>query len=650
MRIAFFYALFFCSISFSTTSMAGIDEARNAFFKQQFNDANILLVEELAKNPDNQEAHFYRAIARLLTALEQPQGAASGISGSLSSLLNQFGFNIDNRSINNLSLTGPDVLPTNSPTGLTVQQYIEQSLITEINASLNENLQNISPTFTLTITTSELTSFGMSNSIPLELDYADVQVLKFVLGALNANLQAIVSYDLNFDIDNIDSNDNFNSGTDLFSPNPSLLTIRQGKAFYLEQARNSIDTSIDAYLYAASLINLETDSQDNDFITINGNDAANEASFRATLSGIQNSLRTQAKVRLDDEEIILNLNKFFDATFNIRNNLPDDVLTGNELASNELPDQTLNGIFPNGIDNSTPATGAFPAIATVVEPEVEAKVQETEGSVYSVTLTDVKVAANNTKTPDEVVVLTETESSTTIQRDDGSSVKIEPKTISVFNPTVGNTSTVTLIRGEIVTNISCSKSQNYLVKTKLAKISVLSNACGSTQRANTSVQFTSNYSQDGLDGTLTISVTSGSVVVTDKNNQVTTVKAGEQKTIKDRVPRTSWVLPIDGGRIYGGKRNMLSWTAYPGAVSYLLEYNLPSPLFSEDNPSSYEFKNQTFEITNFSLFDDLVLFNIDLGKGLNGRVVEARIYALNSEGKIIGESVSSDRTTVIWKD
>jgi len=95
---------------------------------------------------------------------------------------------------------------------------------------------------------------------------------------------------------------------------------------------------------------------------------------------------------------------------------------------------------------------------------------------------------------------------------------------------------------------------------------------------------------------------------------------------------------------------MLVWTAYPGAASYLLEYNFPSPVFSEENTIRSEYEDKTFEITNYSILDDLVVFNIYLSAGLNGIAVEARIFALNSYGEIIGESVSSDRTTVIWKD
>jgi len=94
------------------------------------------------------------------------------------------------------------------------------------------------------------------------------------------------------------------------------------------------------------------------------------------------------------------------------------------------------------------------------------------------------------------------------------------------------------------------------------------------------------------------------------------------------------------------------WTAYPSAASYLLEYNLPSPVFAEENASSVEDLNKSITITSTSYieYEDLIVFNLPLSTGLDGITVEARIFALDVSGNIISESVSSDRSTIIGKD
>jgi len=303
---------------------------------------------------------------------------------------------------------------------------------------------------------------------------------------------------------------------------------------------------------------------------------------------------------------------------------------------------SINGIFSGAINTTTPTPTPIPTPT--------AQIQNITGQPLSVTLVDLQ--APTTSVSDVTALVTEKDSSTTIKRDDGSIIEVKAETIAVLNPAIQTTNTITLIRGEVTTTVDCSQTNDYEVRTSLANIKV-PGSCASGQRAtNSSAQFTSNYSQNGLDGTLTVKVITGTVNVTDRSGNVFTLSDGDEKVIQSTVPRTSWVLPIDGDYIYGGQTNRLVWTKYPNAASYLLEYNIPGTVFAEENASQVEYTQKAIQITSasYSEYQDLIVFNIPLESGLNGIIVEARVFALDSSGNIIGESVSSDRTTVTWKD
>jgi len=122
------------------------------------------------------------------------------------------------------------------------------------------------------------------------------------------------------------------------------------------------------------------------------------------------------------------------------------------------------------------------------------------------------------------------------------------------------------------------------------------------------------------------------------------VTAGNEKTITSRVPRAQWVLPIDEDKLYGGKDNFLIWTQFPNAASYMMEFNLPSPVFAENNVSAPQFTKQVVPLPagSYAEFEGLALLTLPLPKGADGLVLELRIFALDVVGNIIGESVSSD--------
>ncbi|MCU7833683.1 MAG: hypothetical protein KZQ83_00405 [gamma proteobacterium symbiont of Taylorina sp.] len=277
---------------------------------------------------------------------------------------------------------------------------------------------------------------------------------------------------------------------------------------------------------------------------------------------------------------------------------------------------------------------------TPTKPFILSEVQSTTGTSLSITPVDVAVPTTSGTVPDVTALLTWDDSSTTIKRDDGSIIEVKQKAVVTLNPE----SSINLIRGEVTVTVGC----NYEVKTALANII----SCPSNQRSSTSAKFTTNYSPTGIDGKLTVRVETGTLEVIERNGKTSTVTAGNEKIIQNIVPRTSWVLPIDNDKIYGGKNNFFIWTEYPNADSYLLEFNIPGSIFSEENPSSAEFQKQTVVLTSdlYIEYDGLLIFTLLLPKGLDGIVLEVRLFALDKQGNIISETVASDRSTITVTD
>jgi len=277
-----------------------------------------------------------------------------------------------------------------------------------------------------------------------------------------------------------------------------------------------------------------------------------------------------------------------------------------------------------------------------------AEVQSTTGQSFSLTPIAYQDPTTSEIIPDTSAILTQKNSTTTLNRGDNSIMEIKQETIVVLNPVNQITNINTLIRGEVTITIDCNNASDYELLTAIANIKV-SGSCSSEQKET---KFTANYSQDGVDGELTVKVILGTLDVTDRNENIYTLIEGDEKVIQDNVPRTSWVLPINKDKIYGGKDNFFIWTEYPEADSYMLELNIPEPVFSEQNASTTEFPDQTATLTskNYIKYDDLIVFILPLPKGADGMVIEMRLFALDEQGKIIGETVASDSCMITIKD
>lgn len=312
----------------------------------------------------------------------------------------------------------------------------------------------------------------------------------------------------------------------------------------------------------------------------------------------------------------------------------------------------------SGNSSAAPPDTHTPTATPQATPSASASVNTIVGNLFTVTPENVQLntAGDRPKVENVLVMLTDEQSGATFERSSKTELILQEKTVAIFHPRIDEDSNanepVTLVRGTIESLVNCN---DYELRTSLAKI-LASDSCAcvshqtrNKRNGNEPIQFTANYQQTELDGRLTVNVTKGVVEIVDRDQQKTTVTAGQEKTIQNTVRRTAWVLPIDGDKLYAGISNKFVWTAYPDAVSYKLEYNLPEPIFAEENVEQEEFPT-TIRIEEFTLYEDLVIFDIPIPSELNGQVIEARIFALDENGEVIPNSVSSDRFTVTVSD
>jgi len=273
-------------------------------------------------------------------------------------------------------------------------------------------------------------------------------------------------------------------------------------------------------------------------------------------------------------------------------------------------------------------------------------------------LTSIPMGISNVQDsiPDASTIVTAEGSSATLYEKFGSTVEIKAKTIvtrlpvkKVLNREIRR---YMLVDGRLESKVSI-QDRNFEVITPIATVkadSSLFSFARALADDTEETHFNTEYQEQAGQGSLTVTVDSGSVVVRNKNGEETTLQAGAEYGLTANPNKTTWVQPADGGVFYGGIENILAWTAYPEASQYILEYNFPNPIFSEENPNVPEYLQQSINITPelFSVWENLVIFPIVL-PDLPETLVEVRIYAIDQQGNIISSTVSSDRATMLFK-
>jgi hypothetical protein len=167
----------------------------------------------------------------------------------------------------------------------------------------------------------------------------------------------------------------------------------------------------------------------------------------------------------------------------------------------------------------------------------------------------------------------------------------------------------------------------------------------------TGTEFSTRFSQANGQGSLVVAVQQGTVEVARRGGQLSTLVAGAQGSFDEPVPRVNPILPVTGGSLVPGKVNTFSWTSFPAAVGYRIEYTANGNGFTQANRTTPEVTANTIAVPPGSFTDtggtvELALAPIPVGAIPAGLRLQWRVFPTNAAGTIIPGSTSSDASTL----
>jgi hypothetical protein len=365
-------------------SLATLADCRNQLFVvENIVAADDFCAQAVANNPADGEARFFRALTRILRVLgENTDGAdPARFTDSVKEMMDQFGIGASDRSLYSFAPTLPknsagDVeLPSDSPDGNHVQEALSDLLLPAISASVDD-LRAIATDTAFSLSASELATVANATGVPIDepsvqIDFGDVELARAGLLKWKSHLLTAEAHNLSIDLDSYTPiEEPIRIQNDIVDTNPQLLTHSVGAACSLFDANIASGEAVEAYLAGSDFIRAESDSQDDDLITIEPDQLADEAEIRTHLTSLLSALECPTLVLnegttfIDEARAIesmnsmlatafdsggaaLDLGLFYDAAFPLRDGLPligfDEFESRNFVASGSFPDATFQG-------------------------------------------------------------------------------------------------------------------------------------------------------------------------------------------------------------------------------------------------------------------------------------------------------------------
>lgn len=325
-------------------------------------------------NTDDQEAHAFRSITRVLrVAEEEAPGPSPAFPDSLKELLDAFGFATPGRSILDWTSRPPrDVnghlaLPANAPTGGEVQSYLAGPPVNAVGAALADVVA-LSPSFSTVVTGAEiqqlLLAFGVNAPLGGDVTIArgEMQLWEAVLHVLRSKLLLLTAYDLGIDLDQV-THVGFvwNLQANVLDPNPNLLDLESTGATILGDVHSDLVAFIDAYKAASTTIRTRpVCTPARCLVRIEVGGLSQEATFRSELDRLRTSLVSCTYFSQDTALFgtltanpcpLLGASSY--TAMDLRDLLPPFQYDSNASPPSygnacELPDSTFHGSFPVG--------------------------------------------------------------------------------------------------------------------------------------------------------------------------------------------------------------------------------------------------------------------------------------------------------------
>jgi hypothetical protein len=225
---------------------------------------------------------------------------------------------------------------------------------------------------------------------------------------------------------------------------------------------------------------------------------------------------------------------------------------------------------------------------------------------------------------------------------DGSRVTVGPNTLVTVVPPANPASPEVILSqikgtlGHSVVNTAGGPDQ-YRVRTAVWTIQP------------TGTDFTTSYGESGLRADLTVAVQQGIVEVLGRRAELFALAAGTQQSFTDSIPRSTPILPVNGGSVLAGKTNSFTWTALPGAIGYIFEFTFNAAGFSQANPPAPEsVLKLTLAAGSIIQTSGVVEFPALIPDGAvpHGTVARWRVFPTDAAGVPLPGSTGSDAYVV----
>lgn len=246
------------------------------------------------------------------------------------------------------------------------------------------------------------------------------------------------------------------------------------------------------------------------------------------------------------------------------------------------------------------------------------------------------------------VVRTDSTGEATIRQPDGSLLIVGPDTTVAYDARFSSWSTdldieISLVEGVLDHRVApATGTRQYTVVAPTGVVTV------------TGTEFSTRYGQAGTDGTLLVSVGQGTVQVADRRAQLRSVVAGGEAAFEDSVPRVTLILPVNLDSILGGRLNTFSWTGFPGAAGYLIEFTTSPAGFARPNSPAPESHASTIPVRpgSFTERGGEVSFPLMVPADVvsKGTRVSLRVFPTDAAGQVLAGSTASDTATITVRE
>ena len=292
---------------------------------------------------------------------------------------------------------------------------------------------------------------------------------------------------------------------------------------------------------------------------------------------------------------------------------------------------------------NSPISGSFAATSAGVVPAAQPRA--VSGAVTVKTPLGSATLGLDSDLRSGVLVQTGADGNATLVFRDGAELTVAPNSQLTLPPLPDPTtppSAVTLIKGKVSLRSDVAGSPgapHTAVKTATVTI------------RPTGTEFSAEYSQPSTLSSTVVDVPRGTVEVTNRQGQQFTLIAGQRGVFEDFVPRVQLVLPVDRGALVIGRINTFTWTRFPGAAGYLIEYTVSRSGFARPNSPTVEYAPNTIGVFpgTFTEAAGLVEFSLPVAPGLvpPGFRLYWRVFPLNNAGQVLPGGTASDALLLI---